>query len=281
MPNSRDIKRRIRSIENTRQITKAMEMVAATKMRRAQTSVMASRAYAEAAERMLRAVGSNADTLGHPLLTARPVKHTAILVMASDRGLAGAMNTNVLRAAVETHASAGKASFIAIGRKSLPLRRNGELTGSFDGLSDSPQYVDVLPIARIATEEFAAGNVDRVVLVYPKFISTLRNEPVVEQLLPAIVEESDETVTQSAQTLFEPSPEAVLETLVPRLVETRLYQALLELKASEHSSRMMAMRNATDNASELLDALTFSYNQARQAVITTEIAEIAAAAASV
>lgn len=279
--NTREIRRRIRSIENTRQITKAMEMVAATKMRRAQQRVQASRAYADAANAVLRAVADSSETAGHPLLTQRPVKRTAIVVMASDRGLVGGMNTNLLRAVTARAKAETNPVFVAVGRKALSIRHTGQLIGEFENIADAPEYVETRPIGALLTEEFVAGSVDRVLLAYPKFVSTLRNEPTIEQLLPAVVEEDDGgEPTISAQTLFEPSPEAVLENLVPRLVETRIYQALLELKASEHSSQMIAMRNATDNASDLIDSLKFTYNQARQAAITTEIAEISAAAAA-
>ena len=285
MANQREIRRRIRSIQNTRQITRAMEMVAATKMRRAQQAVLASRAYADRARDLLASLADAAETHDQPLLERRDVKKITAVLMTSDRGLAGSMNTNVIRAGLE-HASAAKApvSFVPVGRKAeQAVTRSGlPVTASFTGLTDTPSYADVTPVAQVLVDEFLAGRADQVVLIYPKFVSTLQNRPETVALLPAEPGEvAEETKPETkAMTLFEPSPEAVLERLVPKLVEVALYQALLETKASEHSSRMMAMRNATTNASDLLDELTFSYNQARQAAITTEIAEIAAAAVS-
>lgn len=281
MSSTRDIRRRIGSVDNTRQITKAMEMVAATKMRRAQEKVRASRDYAGKAAELLAAVTATGDSHGQPLLEARPVKKRAVLVMSSDRGLCGALNTNILRAALEAAGDVNTV-FVPVGRKAQDgLRvRNQELLATFTGLLDTPHYSDILPVAELVISEFTIESVDEVLLVYPQFVSTLTNEAVVRPLLPAILPEGDSAPKSSALTMFEPSPEAVLGSLLPRLVEIQLFQALLETKASEHSSRMVAMRNATNNASDLLDELRFSYNQARQAAITTEIAEIAAASAA-
>lgn len=279
--NTRDIKRRIKSIENTRQITRAMEMVAATKMRKAQQAVTGTRDYAARAQQLLASVSAEAapeHIQSQPLLEKRPVKKTAFVVVGSDRGLCGALNTNVVKAALE--ATDGSASFVTVGRKSEQALRGQPLAASFKGLGDLSEYREILPIAGVLIDEFTAGNVDKIVLVYPEFVSTLVNKPRVETLLPAeLPEDAPKQTAASAQTLYEPSAEAVLESLLPRLLEIRLYQALLETKASEHSARMMAMRNASNNAGDLLEELRFSYNQARQAAITQEIAEISAASA--
>lgn len=283
MPNTRDIKRRIGSIENTRQITRAMELVSVTKMRRSQDAVLASRDYADKARELFTAVSNAEEIQDQPLLAPSQFKKPGVVLMTSDRGLCGSMNANVLRHVLrsrERNLSGGR--FITIGKKGeQALRRTGsEIVASFSGLADQPHYIDIRPVATVVIEEFLAGRIDHVLLAYPKFISTLTNEPRLDQLLPAEPEEApQEKSGLKPLTLFEPSPEAVLESLVPRLVEIQLWQALLETKASEHSARMMAMRNATNNASDLIDELKFSYNQARQAAITTEIAEIAAAAA--
>lgn len=285
--NARDIKRRMKSIENTRQITRAMEMVAATKMRKAQAAVTVSRDYADRARKLLAAVSAEAapeDIENQPLLRQRSVKRTAFVVLGSDRGLCGSMNTNTFKAAVEAATDATNPAFVAIGRKAEQAFRKQSLVASFGNLADLSHYEEVLPMAELLAEEFTAERLDKIVMIYPEFVSTLTNKPRVETLLPAILpkEESVEPTKDAAakaQTLYEPSPEAVLTSLLPRMLETRLFQALLETKASEHSARMMAMRNASNNAGDLLDELKFTYNQARQAAITQEIAEIAAAGA--
>ncbi|MSU76121.1 ATP synthase F1 subunit gamma [Patescibacteria group bacterium] len=282
--NTRDIKRRMKSIENTRQITRAMEMVAATKMRKAQQAVVGTREYAERAQKLLVSVSAEAaqeHIQSQPLLEKRPVKKVAYVVVGSDRGLCGAMNTNTVKAALESDNKAGASTFISVGRKSEQALRGKPLVASFKGLGDLSEYREILPIAGVLIDEFIAGNVDKIVLVYPEFVSTLVNKPRVETLLPAeLPEDHPKQSVDSAQTLYEPSAEAVLESLLPRLLEIRLYQALLETKASEHSARMLAMRNASNNAGDLLEELKFSYNQARQAAITQEIAEISAASAA-
>lgn len=288
--NTRDIKRRIRQVDNTRQITRAMEMVAATKMRRAQEAVKVSRDYATKARELLGAVtadASAADVLNQPLLAKRPVKRSCLVVMTSDRGLCGAMNANVLRyAQAEADKEKAAISYVAVGGKAerALARADQTLVASFAGLADSAHYEDIRPVAKILVDEFTAGRLDRITLVYPQFVSTLVNRPHAEPLLPAEPTENSESQTTAkgpkAVTLYEPSAESVLDSLVPRVLEVQLFQALLETKASEHSARMMAMRNATNNASDLLDELRFSFNQARQQAITTEIAEISAAAIS-
>ncbi|MDP4000349.1 MAG: ATP synthase F1 subunit gamma [bacterium] len=293
MASTRDIKRRLSSIDNTRQITRAMEMVAATKMRKAQEAVRAGRAYGERAQELLAEVSAESDGRDQPLLARRPVKKTGIVLVTSDRGLAGAMNTNVLKAGLEAasvgtaRAGSGQSTFIPVGRKAEQAltARKLPMTAAFSGLLDTPEYQEVLPIAEILINDFTDGKLDAIDLVYPKFVSTLRNEAVVERLLPATLPDKSDGgagTKPGAKALltFEPSPEEVLTALLPRLIEIRLFTALLETKASEHSSRMIAMRNATGNAEDLLDALRLSYNQARQQAITTEIAEIAAASAT-
>lgn len=281
MPSTRDINRRIKSVSNTRQITKAMEMVAATKMRRAQQAVARSREYAATANALMASASAAGDIIGQPLLAERTVKKVGIITFTSDRGLAGAMNSNTIRRTWEaageqsaevTHITVGKKAEGAIRRAGAPI------TASFTDLPDTPHYADVLPIAKVIIDEFTAENLDKVLLTRPRFISTLVNVPETSQLLPAAPPNPDEARHTSALTVFEPSAEDVLEALLPRLIEIQLWQALLETKATEHSSRMMAMRNATTNASDLMDELKLSFNQARQAAITTEIAEIAAAA---
>lgn len=285
MPNTREIQRRIRSIDSTRQITRAMEMIAATKMRKARRAVEGSRAYAERMEEIFRMVAGSAERLDQPLLEVRPVKRIGVVMFASDRGLCGGMNTNVIRRAEsELRDAAGSkpVSFITLGRKGEQAARGRghEIAESFMDFADTPEYPEIQVPARLVRDEFMAGRFDEIWLAYPKFVSTLKNEPTFVKLLPATVGDAAEPATDQAKalTLFEPSPEAVLESLLPRVIEVRLWQALLDTKASEWSSRMVAMRNATNNAGDLLDEVKLAYNRARQAAITTEIAEIASAA---
>lgn len=277
MANTQDLRRRIKSIKNTRQITRAMEMLAATERRRAQDAVLAGRAYADRAIEVLQAASQADPSVRHPLLERRPVKKRGIAVFTSDRGLAGALNANVMKAAL---AETSNVTFIPVGRKGAEMLKRQErpVLEAFTGIGDRPTYEQIQPIAEHIRDAFISGRVDEVTVVYPKFISTLRNEPTAVRLLPAEPPEADASGSQ-AQTLFEPDAETVLESLLPKLVEIQLWQAMLETKASEHSSRMVAMQNASRNASDLIDDLTLQYNQVRQAVITTEIAEIASAAA--
>ncbi|ACZ38857.1 F0F1 ATP synthase subunit gamma [Sphaerobacter thermophilus] len=287
MPTPREIRRRIRSVRNTAQITRAMEMVAASKMRRAQQHVLATRPYAERIRAMigdLAAMGDAEEQARYPLLAKRPIQRSQIILITSDRGLAGAFNTNVIRRAIqfmtdERPESLENIDVVTIGRKGRDfLTRYGRpLVASFTDVGDYPTLESIRPVVRIATDDFVAGKVDAVYVVYTRFINTLRQVPEVLQVLPIEAPPGTDEVTDY---IFEPSPEAVLEALLPRFVEVQIYQALLESIASEQSARMVAMRNATDNARELVSELTLTYNKARQAQITREVTEIAAGAAA-
>jgi F-type H+-transporting ATPase subunit gamma len=281
----RIIRRRIRSVRNTAQVTKAMEMVAASKMRRAQQRVMASRPYADRIRAMIAdlAVRPGPEASVHPLLQQRATRNRiGLVVMTSDRGLAGALNSNVLRRATTAILDAGGRSqveVLTVGRKGQDyMTRTGlRLSATFTQLGDNPGVVAIQPVARIITDHFKSGEIDAAFLVFPKFVNTLMQRPVVEQLLPIV---PAETTEQQLEYIFEPSAPEILAELLPRYVEVQIYQALLETLASEQSARMIAMRNATDNAKELINTLTLSYNKARQASITREIAEITAGAAT-
>lgn len=287
MPTPREIRRRIRSVRNTAQITRAMEMVAASKMRRAQQHVLATRPYAERIRAMigdLAAMGDAEEQARYPLLAKRPIQRSQIILITSDRGLAGAFNTNVIRRAIqfmtdERPESLENIDVVTIGRKGRDfLTRYGRpLVASFTDVGDYPTLESIRPVVRIATDDFVAGKVDAVYVVYTRFINTLRQVPEVLQVLPI---EAPPGTDEETDYIFEPSPEAVLEALLPRFVEVQIYQALLESIASEQSARMVAMRNATDNARELVSELTLTYNKARQAQITREVTEIAAGAAA-
>jgi F-type H+-transporting ATPase subunit gamma len=290
MPSLRDIRRRIRSIRNTAKITKAMELVAASRLRRAQMRVTAARPYAEAMRALMAELGglapSGSEAL-HPLLVHRDVTHVGVLLVTPDRGLAGALNTNIIRRGVEIileseRGESQTVQVVTVGRKGQDFlaRRGRELTGTFTGIIDRVTYDDVIPIARVIIDSFVSGAIDRAVLVYPRFISTLSQRPEVVQLLPIEPPESAESTEQPQRLdyIFEPDPQSILEELLPRYIEVQIYQAILETAASFFSAQMVAMRNATDNANDLVQSLSLTYNKVRQANITREVTEIASAA---
>jgi F-type H+-transporting ATPase subunit gamma len=279
LPSLRDIRRRIRSVRNTAQITRAMQMVAASRMRRAQLRVLASRPYAEAVRVML---GELSQQRGegdvHPLLQVRPQRRVGFVVYTTDRAFAGALNGNTLRrASEEILARSTESDVITAGRKGQDFfsRRGRQLLATFTGISERAEYLDAIPIARVVMDAYTSQSVDAVYLVYPRFVSTLSQTPTVTQLLPLQPMEQHGTALEF---IIEPNPEAILDQLLPRYVEVQVYQALLELSASEQSARLVAMQSATENAKDLIQALTLTYNKARQASITKEISEIAGAA---
>jgi F-type H+-transporting ATPase subunit gamma len=289
MPSLRDIRRRIRSVRNTAKITKAMELVAASRLRRAQSRVTAARPYAEAMRALMAELGglapSGAQAL-HPLLVQREVQRVGVLLVTPDRGLAGALNTNIIRRGTEIileseHGDEQSVQVVTVGRKGQDFlaRRGRNLTGTFTGIIDRVTYDDVIPIARLIIDSFVSGAIDRAVLVYPRFISTLSQRPEVVQLLPIEPPEAtSEEKQQSLDYIFEPDPQSILEALLPRYIEVQIYQAILETAASFFSAQMVAMRNATDNANDLVSSLSLTYNKVRQANITREVTEIASAA---
>jgi F-type H+-transporting ATPase subunit gamma len=280
MPSERDLRRRLRSIRNIRQVTKAMQTVAASRMRRAQGSVLASRPYEERLRSVLNDLGPYADPEVHPLLARRPVRRVAYLLVTSDRGLVGAMNSNLLRAAFRAARAEPDVGYIAVGRKGLTAVRRLRLPliAEFTGLGDRPSSTTTNVIARVAQEEYIAGRVDEVHLVFTRFVSTLRQEPTIRRILPLVPEEEDLDELPPLEYLFEPDPETVLGAVLPRLIEVSVYQAILDSIASEQSARMVAMRNATDNATDLIEELTLASNKARQGRITKEMLEIATGA---
>jgi F-type H+-transporting ATPase subunit gamma len=280
MPSPREIRRRITSARNIKQITRAMQFVAASKLRRAQESTLAARPYAEKIDEVLADLATVLGGEEHPLLARREGGLRLVVLITTDRGLAGPFNTNMVRfAAREISESTGDLTVITVGRKGRDaMRRAGvPLEAHFNGFGDRPSFADVLPLARIITDDFLSGRVSRVDIMYTHFVSTLTQRPTLDSLLP--VEPSGDTEgIPGNQFIFEPSPAAVLEQLLPRYVATRLFQAVLETKASEESSRMVAMKNATENADDLIDDLTLSYNKVRQANITREMIEISSGA---
>ncbi len=257
-----------------------MEMVAASRMKRAQQRVLASRPYSERLRRLIADLAARPNPEGdvQPLLQQRETRQrVALIVMTSDRGLCGALNANTLRQATAELLGVGgpaTAEVVTVGRKGQDymVRRGVRLHATFTHLGDQPGILAVQPIARVVMDEFTSGRIDAAFVVYPRFVSTLTQRVNVDQLLPVVP-----VTTEGPQLeyIFEPSPQAILSHLLPRYVEVQIYQALLDTIASEYSARMVAMRNATDNAKELIATLTLVYNKARQAAITKEIAEIA------
>jgi F-type H+-transporting ATPase subunit gamma len=292
MATAREVKKRIRSVKNIAQITRAMEAVSASRVRKAQARVLASRAYAHKAWEILLNVQATVKSGMplHPLLTPRTtIKSVLIVLITSDRGLAGAFNTNIIRVAHRFANRLGKPSrFVAVGQKGRDslVRTGSNMIAQFTNLPPDPTIADISPIARLAIDEFLSGNVDDVFVAYTDFINTLTQRPVVLSWLPLMPYHTEDqvvsefvkdapSVSQGAHVYeYEPGPEAILNEIVPRFTELQLYQAVLESQASEHSARMVAMRNASDNAEALTQDLTLVYNKARQSAITAEILDI-------
>ncbi|MEA2025782.1 MAG: ATP synthase F1 subunit gamma [Chloroflexota bacterium] len=283
MPSQREIRRRIGSVGNISQITRAMQFVAASKLRRAQDATLASRPYHDKLDEVLADVAAVIDAEEHPLLAEERDGPRLVVLFTSDRGMAGSLNTNTIRFAAKVIAeSSGDLTMVTVGRKGTAAMRRAHvpLAASFDGFGDRPTFGDVLPLARLISDDFLAGTYVKVHLLYPAFVSTLVQRPEIRRLLPVKPNPDTAVGLPGRQFIFEPGPAHVLEQLMPRYVATRLFQAVLELTASEHSSRMVAMRNATDNAEELIEDLTLTYNKVRQSNITREMIEIATGASS-
>ena len=288
MPTPREIRRRIRSVKNIAQITRAMQMVAASKMRRAQQHVLATRPYSDRITAMIGDLASIAVwselERQFPLLAKRPIRRLELILITPDKGLAGAMNTNVIRRAVkfmeERPEGPENIDVVAVGRKGRDfLARYGRnLTAEFTQLGDVSTLESIRSVAQVAMSDFTSEKVDAVYIVYTRFINTLRQQPEVRQILPV---QAPEGTGEIVGYEFEPSPEAVLKALLPRFVEVQTYQALLENIASFYSAQMVAMQSATDNANELVSDLTLSFNRVRQAQITREVSEVAAGGAAI
>lgn len=280
MPSTREIRRRIKSVKNIAQVTKAMEAVSAAKMRKAQQQVQATRPYARQAREVLAYI-ARLTTTEHelnPLIQQRPIKRVGILLVTGDRGLAGGFNANVIRRAAtlmrNIRKQGAEVSVVTVGRKGRDwlLRYDPVVRAEFTGIPDNPSTYHVGPIVRVLIDDFLAGQMDEVQMVYTDFINTIRQEPHVHRLLP--VEPTEAPSGMAPEYIFEPSPEAVLSRVLYGFTEVQVLQALYESLASEHSARMVAMRNATDAAGELIDDLTLTYNKARQSGITSELMDI-------
>jgi F-type H+-transporting ATPase subunit gamma len=278
MATIRQIKSRIKSVRNTSKVTKAMEMIAASKMKRAQERTLAARPYAEKIKQVLAdlAAQTRVGEEGHPLLVKRPVNKVAVIHITPDRGLCGGLVANVNRNAARfiMDSKGVPVTSIAIGRKGrdFMLRSGQQVRAEFINMSDKPSVSDILPVARIVVDDYTAGLVDEVYVSYTQFVNTVSQKPAIVKLLP--IEPAVFEAGKNNEYIYEPTPQAVMSDLLPRFIEMSLYHALLEAIASEQSARMVAMRNATDNAHELIGELTLKYNKARQEMITKELLDI-------
>ena len=287
MPNTRDIRRRIRSVKNTSQITRAMQLVAASKMKRAQDMALQGRPYAALLAEILSAVGERVTDFEHPFLKERQVRRRGILLISTDKGLCGPLNSNLFRLLTEVEEGA---QFVTLGRKGAQFlsRARRNLVAEFS-VTDQVRFSEVRPAIELLIKAYEDGDVDTIEIIYSRFENTLIQTPSRNPLLPLvdlkmILEKEAELVSDSAslrsddrEILFEPAPDAILHELLDLYVKQEVYQMVLEAKASEHSARMVAMKTATDNANGLVDDLTLEYNKVRQASITQEILEISAA----
>ena len=274
----RIIRRRIRSIKSTAKITKAMEMIAASKMRQAQLRVLAARPYSEKMREVLANLAAQPRTDGdsHPLLQHREVKRITVIHVSTDRGLCGGLNANMNRRTASFILEQSlPVNLVTVGRKGRDFmsRYGRDIRAEFTQLGDKPSLVDTTPIARVVIDDYTNKLTDEIYLAYTQFITTIIQRPVLWKLLP--IEPAKTEHVESVDYIYEPSPSAVMGELLPRYVEMQIYHAILESIASEQSIRMVAMRNATDNANEMIEDLTLSYNKARQELITKELLDIA------
>ena len=298
MPNLRDIRRRIKSVKNTRQITRAMQLVSSSKMKRAQDAAVAGRPYALLLADLLDTVGEKLNlsgaTIEHQFFEKREVKTRGILILSTDKGLCGPLNTNLFRKVVEE--VKGDAKFIAVGRKATQFisRSQRDLIADFT-ISDKASFSEIRPMLKLMIDAYISGDIDTIEVAYPSFVNVLVQVPVIQSLLPIVdlrevldelkkrVKGGDDVLkarSDKREMTFEPTAEELLAQLPNLYVKIMIYQLLLETRAAEYSARMVAMKAATDNASTLVDDLTLDYNKARQAAITQEILEIAASAAA-
>lgn len=300
MAGSLDIKRRIKSVKNTKKITKAMELVSASKMKRAVNATLSARPYARASWEILESLSAISTESEHPLLKKREVKNALVVLISSNRGLCGAYNAQIIRRVIEMikNDTEVNLSFVAVGKKGeVALRRIGQnIVASFTDIPDNATLRDVAPIGDLLIEDFSNGTYDKVYIAYTDFVSALVSKPTIKPILPIsktevkesvenLGENSDSTLASSLKPsvsyVFEPGYDALMSKLVEKIARAQVYQMLLESSASEQSSRMMAMKNASEAAGEMIDDLTLAFNKARQAAITKEISEISAGMASV
>ncbi|MDR1887965.1 MAG: F0F1 ATP synthase subunit gamma [Zoogloeaceae bacterium] len=286
MPSGKEIRSKIRSVENTRKITKAMEMVAASKMRKAQDRMRAARPYGEKIRRVAANLSHALTEYRHPFLTRRDIKNVGLIVITSDKGLCGGLNSNILRQVLarmkEWNASGVKLSVTCVGNKGLGFmqRAGANIVSQVTGLGDTPRLEKLIGPVKALLDAFVAGELDAVYIANTRFINTMKQEPVIEQLLPLSGEEVGANKSRWDY-VYEPDAKAVIDNLLVRYVEALIYQAVSENMASEQSARMVAMKSASDNAKNVIGELKLVYNKARQAAITKELSEIVGGAAAV
>lgn len=280
MATAKDIRRRIRTVKNIEKITNAMKMVAAARLKKAQQRAESARPYAAKMHEVMHSLSGSAGQVQHPLLEVREEKTVGFLVVGAERGLAGSYNGNVISRAMDELAKIDHSAsrLFAVGKKAIAFfrRRRFQLIGSLEASGSEVSFIEVRRITNQLRAAFESGEVDAVYLVYAKFLSPMRQEPTVVKLLPMTAPESDGRVAE--EFIFEPDAAKLLGDLLPKYLETQVYQALVEAQASEHGARMTAMSAATKNAGEMIDNLTLAYNKARQAAITKEITEIVSGA---
>ena len=287
MAGSKEIRTKIKSVENTRKITKAMEMVAASKMRKAQERMTAARPYAEKIRAVAAHLSHAQSEYKHPFLIQREnVKNIGIIIVTSDKGLCGGLNTNVLRSSIsqikDWEKAGKKVQVSAIGNKAISFmgRVGANIKSQVSGMGDTPHMEDLFGAVKVMLDSFTNGEIDQLHICYTKFINTMKQEPNMEQLLPLSGDKS-ETPETTWDYIYEPDATLVIDALLSRYIETLIYHGVAENMASEQSSRMVAMKAASDNAGNVIDELTLVYNKARQAAITKEISEIVGGAAAV
>ena len=276
MANLRDIRRRIKSVKNTAQITRAMQLVAAAKMKKAQDQALAGRDYSQQLNGVLQDISEGFSDATHPLLEKRSGNRELVLVISTDKGLCGPINTNLAK--VIRKESSADAEFVTVGRKlRVMLEKLGRPVIADFSVKDPVPFADARAIASLLSRQFLDGNYDKVSVAYTRFVNTLTQQPEVVQLLPVIPPTDAADATDTNDFLFEPSPEDVLGAILPLYINFRVFQTLLEARASEHSARMVAMKAATDNAKKFIKELTLEYNKLRQGAITAELLEITTA----
>lgn len=284
---SRDIKRKIRSVNSTKQITKAMELVSTAKLKRAKDKVDITKPYFNQVVETVQEIVQGEKSLKHEYLSYRPVRKTLYIVIAADRGLCGGYNVNVAKKALEDVADRSAASFMTIGKKTRDFftKMNCNIVKEYLYISEKPSYADAQDIARRALHLYETEQVDAIKLVYTRLVSTISQVPELLNLLPVVMPEAEKAVLKEGEesapvkfTTYEPSPEAVLSYLIPKYIESTIFGALMESAASEQAARRVAMESASDNADEMIEELTLTYNQARQSAITQEISEIVSGA---
>ena len=291
MPSMKEIRGKIKSVQNTRKITKAMEMVAASKMRKAQERMRAARPYADKVRNIAAHMSGANSEYQHPFLIERPLQNVGLIMVTTDKGLCGGMNTNVLRAATaqmkEWSDSGKKVQTTAIGNKGLGFlnRIGANVVSESTHIGDVPHMDELIGAVKVQIDAYLAGEIDAVYLAYTQFVNTMKQEPVVMQLIPlpksSLTQSEEEKRAYSWDYLYEPSPEAVVEELLVRYIEALVYQSVAENIASEQSARMVAMKAASDNAKNVIGELQLVYNKSRQAAVTKELSEIVGGAAAV